>query len=283
MRKKMIANFEKPDFGKEKITLTEYRNLSNLLHWHDEGELIYVAQGNSEIIINGTVYDGKEDDLFFLNGGDTHRIKSESDCIIVILQFDYTIADFIGNGIADNKLAYNYDFPLFAERIFDEKKRNARFYREYLSGMSVALLSRIFSNERLSDVAPPRSDVDRLKEILSFIHAHISYVTFRETARAFCYSEAYFSRMFKKKTGSTFTDYLNHIRIQNAVSMIKSGKDKINKIAAECGFDTIRHFNRVFKELTGYTPKNMPHGFDMDSTFGYFAKNPTLPYSIRIQ
>ena len=61
----------------------------------------------------------------------------------------------------------------------------------------------------------------------------------------------------------TFSQYLNHIRINKAIDLIKQGDLTMTEISSECGFDTIRNFNRVFKQITGSTPKQIPKDYVM--------------------
>jgi AraC-like DNA-binding protein len=56
----------------------------------------------------------------------------------------------------------------------------------------------------------------------------------------------------------TFTQYLNTIKIAAAIEKLRKNEMSITKIALECGFNTIRNFNRVFKKFTGYTPNSLP-------------------------
>ncbi len=58
-----------------------------------------------------------------------------------------------------------------------------------------------------------------------------------------------------------FSRYLNTVRVSAASEMIAEGKISMTNIAIKCGFGTIRSFNRVFKELTGYSPSSLPSGY----------------------
>ena len=44
------------------------------------------------------------------------------------------------------------------------------------------------------------------------------------------------------------------IRVEKAADLLRTSNDKITDIAFNCGFNNVRTFNRVFKEMTGYTP-----------------------------
>ena len=74
-------------------------------------------------------------------------------------------------------------------------------------------------------------------------------------------SEAYFSRFFKRISGMTFSMYLNHIRVNRAIDLINNTDLSMTEIAMTCGFETIRNFNRVFRQITGYAPRELPDGY----------------------
>lgn len=64
----------------------------------------------------------------------------------------------------------------------------------------------------------------------------------------------YFSHLFKKETGSSFTDYVNEFRIEKAKPMLRSGQYKVYEAAFAVGFQDENYFTRRFKKQTGYTP-----------------------------
>lgn len=67
-------------------------------------------------------------------------------------------------------------------------------------------------------------------------------------------STAYFSRMFKKTTALTFTEYLARVRIDQAKQMLLNPNLHVQEVAFAVGFQSVAHFNRVFKKLVGTAP-----------------------------
>ncbi len=78
--------------------------------------------------------------------------------------------------------------------------------------------------------------------------------TLSEVARAVNINPSYFSDVFRKKTGSTFTDHLARLRVEKARTLLESTSLRVSEIAYSCGFRSISQFNRRFKEITGKTP-----------------------------
>ncbi len=68
------------------------------------------------------------------------------------------------------------------------------------------------------------------------------------------YNEKYFSTLFKKSFGVSYTDYLNGVRIAAAQELLAHTDMKIYAVAQKVGYGSMEHFIRVFKKVTGQTP-----------------------------
>ena len=75
-------------------------------------------------------------------------------------------------------------------------------------------------------------------------------------ARAVNTSTFYFCKMFKKVTGINFTDYLSRICIEKSKNLLLNPNLRVSEIAFEVGFQSLTHFNRVFKRILGLSPTN---------------------------
>ncbi|MCL6220927.1 AraC family transcriptional regulator [Zunongwangia pacifica] len=71
-----------------------------------------------------------------------------------------------------------------------------------------------------------------------------------------------FNRFIKKKTGNTFTEYTNHLRVDFAAKELIEKEMSIAEIAFSCGFNNIAHFNRVFKKYKHCTPSQYRKEFN---------------------
>ena len=75
-----------------------------------------------------------------------------------------------------------------------------------------------------------------------------------EMARTMHVSTFYFCKMFKRATGLTFTDYLGRVRVEKAKNLLLNPHLRVSEIAYTVGFQSLTHFNRVFRKLTGESP-----------------------------
>lgn len=75
-----------------------------------------------------------------------------------------------------------------------------------------------------------------------------------QVAKAVNMSSFYFCKMFKKVTGINFTDYVARIRIEKSKNLLLNPNLRVSEIAFEVGFQSLTHFNRVFKKILGQSP-----------------------------
>jgi AraC-like DNA-binding protein/ligand-binding sensor protein len=75
-----------------------------------------------------------------------------------------------------------------------------------------------------------------------------------EIARAMHVSTFYFCKIFKKATGLTFTDYLGRVRVEKAKNLLLNPHLRVSEIAYTVGFQSLTHFNRIFRKVTGEAP-----------------------------
>ncbi|MEK5164211.1 response regulator [Paenibacillus sp. FSL R5-0527] len=65
----------------------------------------------------------------------------------------------------------------------------------------------------------------------------------------------YFSNLFKKETGISFTHYVSQLRIEKAKALLKGTRLRMTEIAEQVGFDNSSYFAVVFKQITGQSPR----------------------------
>jgi AraC-like DNA-binding protein len=85
---------------------------------------------------------------------------------------------------------------------------------------------------------------------------HSEDLTLAQVAKAVNTSSFYFCKMFRKVTGLNFTDYVSRLRIERSKNLLLNPNLRISEIAYEIGFQSLTHFNRVFKRIVGRSPTN---------------------------
>ena len=88
-----------------------------------------------------------------------------------------------------------------------------------------------------------------------YIHDHhAEELSLGQVAAAVHTSIFYFCKLFHKVTGTTFTEFVSRTRIERAKNLLLNPNLRISEIAYEVGFQSLTHFNRVFKKIVGESP-----------------------------
>ena len=126
-----------------------------------------------------------------------------------------------------------------------------------LDELSLSSGFRPLSGENIYNADYIYMDSMRMEKLIEFMNTNFSRpIRLAEAAELVNMAETAFSRFFRVKTGITFVDFLNDIRLGHASRMLIDSKDTIADIATACGFTSISNFNRTFKREKGRTPKD---------------------------
>ena len=95
-----------------------------------------------------------------------------------------------------------------------------------------------------------------IQKCISYINEHYNEdINLEKVANIVHLNPSYFSSVFKKEVGVSFSNYLNKIRIEQSKLLLKNTDSSIVEIAMEVGFEDQSYFSKVFKNLTKMTPK----------------------------
>lgn len=127
--------------------------------------------------------------------------------------------------------------------LFSHKENRLKIYSTFYE-----LLSEVFFEN--SNAYNP------LKKVMKYIEENISDVELSniKLAQKLGISEVYLRKQFSAHLKNTPKQYILNIRIQKAKQMLLETPFTVTTIAKECGFGSVYHFCRAFKEKTGVTP-----------------------------
>lgn len=150
-------------------------------------------------------------------------------------------------------------------KINAEKLHEAYFHSQVFSPQryeAVLKLLQIFAQHLsifASQVVLQSENAERpcITKAREFINAnHTENLSLTAVAQAAHMSTFYFCKQFKKATGLSFTEYLSRLRIEKAKAQLLKPNLRVSEVAYEVGFQSLTHFNRVFKKLNGESPTN---------------------------
>lgn len=257
-----------------------YEDISFLAHWHQEIELIFVLSGAAHFSVNDYNFMAHEGDLVIIDTGDFHYSNSsEMKNKLDFLVFDPSMISSIykhthfQHPLVTAKMLEEYglkdDLPRLFGTISAELKSKEPYYQEIVKASLRSFwyrLRRLHPKSTREHVNHHVAMLYDLQQLLSYIDEHYAEdITLSFAAEKMGFSDSYFSKLFKKLIGINFITYLNMIRIEQAAEELKNTCRKVTDIAFGCGFNNVRSFNRTFKEITGYSPRQFINLADPES------------------
>jgi len=117
-------------------------------------------------------------------------------------------------------------------------------------------------------LVPPVPDDNRLYHMLiDYIDNNytLSDLSLSKISSVFSYSEKYLSHIFKKNNTVGFSAYVQNLRINYAIELLKSKHHSVAGVAGICGYNDPLYFSKVFKKKTGLSPKEYIKTINEDS------------------
>lgn len=266
------------------VWVGKYRNSHNLLHWHPDCELICLEKGGIDVFCNGKSYSLDVGQSLFIDSEQMHYMRAvRPDTVLSVIIFDYEIIRFFAGNymLACPVLQNDYAVSDVYRRLRAVLLQKQPFYGAEAACIVEKLMIDIFRAEKAVPKPPDAGKYTlAFKQLLEEINTNYRDITFEDAAEFMNMSPSYFSRFFHEAAGCTFSRQLNCVRTDEAIRLLQTKKElTVTEVAYACGFGTIRNFNRIFKELTGYSPRELPEGFKLDYKFSYpsdRAFNPSL-------
>lgn len=256
------------------------RSFFTSLHWHEELEIIHFKEGHFTLEINTERYEIHSECFFFVHSGELHQIHGSECCVESAVVFSPYILSFLSNDDAQSRLLLPlaHGNLLFPRMVSPSAACYASISSEYEKlidrlDASVTLpdpsVPQIFAKASLLNILgylaeynllcqtknPKNENVENIKTVLSFIHAHYTEkICIHDLAAILNLNEQYFCRFFKKMTGTSPITYINEYRIRRALELLTDTSMQVTEICLECGFFNLGNFLREFRRQTGTTP-----------------------------
>lgn len=252
-------------------------------HWHDEVEIIFITKGCLKIGINTDVYEAHSGSFTICCGKDIHYINSvEKSTQAIVLLFKPEILNNSQNEVNNYCLKHKHITPellttlnvplkiieqiqLDLTTTLIELRNKEPNYEYILKSKILEIVGLIFryipttSSNMLNDTYNYYY-IKRMQNILRYLEEHCADDINLDIASSKCnLSKYHFSRLFNNIVGENLPRFINTLRIDKAKKLLKNNDLTISYIALECGFKSIRSFNRTFKKLENISPSNFRH------------------------
>jgi len=245
-------------------------------HLHTHCEIMYVSEGTLNADVDGVSYEIGENEAIFILPHQIHSFKSLKynkgyvmfvSPLILPKHAELMKTSMLENPVIklDSKSKINIcnNIVEYLYECFDSKMLNHEGKR-YVNGDLVAqssfgkALVESYVSILLDGAVWKKKTVSAMgtaSKILEYCLAHYKEeMSVYKVAQALEVSEHTVTRVFTGILGCNFRKYINYLRISDVVQKLSETSLPITNIAKECGFDTLRTFNRVFSEEYGCSP-----------------------------
>jgi AraC-like DNA-binding protein len=248
------------------------------LHYHEEFELNFISNGKGARRVIGD-HMGEIEDLELVlvgpnlqHGWFTHKLEGKEVREITIQ---------LHRDLFDEKFLQRNQMS-FIRSMFERSLRGILFSKEtteaimprlfaltrkhgfdsvldllsILHDLSISRNMRILSDTSFNNTESISYNSRRITMVMEYLNKNFHKdVNLSEAAKLASMSEVSFSRFFKIRTGKTYVDTLNEIRLGHASRMLIETTQSINEVAYRCGFNNMSNFNRIFRKKKNCTPK----------------------------
>ncbi len=243
------------------------------LHCHNEFEIIRVLAGEFCLNLNGVLHRLKKGDFAMIESMTLHS-GIPSNAVYECVVFDLNMLKTKNNDFTDR-----YISPMVQgksgvickvvnsgsrvgevlNRLFEEIVGHCPFYELKIMGILCELFYTLYSRGEITPLqnkSKNTGQIEKMTELLDWISTHYAEsITLADLSKISGFSEKYLCRIFREYTFKTPIDYINQMRIENACRDILYSNKSITDIAFANGYNNTSYFSRMFKQLTGCTPR----------------------------
>ena len=236
-------------------------------HHHDDYELYFLDSGNRKYYASNKVFTIKPHQIVIFKPNVPHQVTInlnfpyERHLLYVTPKLMDTILLENPQIKLDNKTqlfnlskkSYEYAIKLIS-KINNEFQHSDNFSPIAIKNTLVELLIFIFRNHDTSTIVVEKSD-QRIQSAINFILSnYANSITLLDCAKIAYMSPSHFSREFHKTTALSFKEFLNKIRVDASLELLKTTQNSIAQVAQLVGFSSESYFGYVFKEINGISP-----------------------------
>lgn len=231
-------------------------------HLHSHYEIYILLSGERIVTIGDNTYHVSAGDATLFAQETLHQSEGDTDFSGICIHFSVGFLNRYLKASTVKNLMQCFEYPVIAlpdTYLRELYEMTAHFdWKEHDNYLKLScILSRLNQYQSASSKTPliPSSRVDLSRKILQYLDTHYAVInTIEEISNNLDISPSYIYRCVKAQTQMTPKEYINHLRIRNAMRDLEYGNKNLSVIQELCGFHSASYFLRVFKRETGMTP-----------------------------
>lgn len=245
-------------------------------HRHKEIQISYIVRGKGSVVIGNLIQPFVENEIYILKANDPHifikenGLEEDIHVIHVFVGFEKlkylfdlqelnAIREFFKFLDTSKKLEPKYSLGIKDRFLELNRAEGMNKFKKVLDVIEYLLQNDSHLISLYSGLADSNFNDKvgvRINEVIRFSLENFHHdITIDEVAKLIHMTPSAFCKYFKKHTMKTYVTFLNEIRIEKACQLlVNRSTENISEVAYLCGFNTVVHFNRVFKHSLGCSP-----------------------------
>lgn len=237
----------------------KYKVYSCLNQPKPDNTFLLINDCKADVLSNNGSLTAKKGDLLYMPKGAEYRIDfneaKNGDIHSIVLHFDLFDENgeefiFSGNNVTKFRTSIDVvNFAFDAAEEFNKKDYSpSRLHRDIYG-----IIYEIFQVDSKREVNKYLMTIEKGVELLSDSQCDLSI---SEIAKICMVSECYFRRLFYKCYGKSPVRFRNECRVEQAKKLLMSDVLTVTEVSQMSGFSDVYYFSKVFKSITGVSPKN---------------------------
>lgn len=240
----------------QRVVICRSSNLDFPPHIHEDLELVYMLGGNCTACCDDAKYDLKQGDFFLAFPDQVHHYYESTDCdaILIIINPAY-LSSF--SAVLDQKAPVSSTYACDDQDLVSLLLLTVNEYithgdRSVSIPMLTAVIGKLLRHYRF------RSDYVKdgmIAQLIKYCSTHYKEpISIEQVSKALYLSPSHISHTFNDKLRISFPDYINSLRLDDAIHLLEHGDHSMDQVAERSGFPTVRTFNRAFQKRYGMSP-----------------------------
>lgn len=246
----MLYQFQ--HFAIKGYTNKEYdENLNFPAHLHNSFEFITVTDGSMDVTVDGRCYHLKKGESVLVFPNQVHSLQSTQSRHMLVIFSTELVKAFSSKIIYKIPVDNKFNPPDYVIKAIDATGDDATTVEK--KGIYYSLCAYFDKNATYTN--RKNDDKNLLYTIFKYVEDNNGKnCDLKSIEQTTGFSYSYISRYFKKIVGVSYNSYLNNYRISKACYILENSDCTVLTCAFECGYESLRSFNRNFMEITGMTP-----------------------------
>lgn len=269
-----------------KVSHHREREFLKLWHYHPEYELVYISRGRGTVYVGDHIGPYQPGNIFLIGAHLPHMFETsmpphpekEEISEAYVIHFG---EEFIG-GFSGNSIEFSYISTLINHAVTglffpSPGKKACKTFKRTTAGniqentLHFLRILYLLQQKEKEHLATPawikqfNSGDKKLNRVLQYIMLHFQEeLSLEEIASYTGMNKTAFCRYFKLKTGKSFIEFLNDLRISFACKslMEEDTSRSISEVCYASGFNSLSYFHRIFKRCKGMAPSEYRGGAD---------------------